>query len=112
MRLNYYRFPEGVDPHVRYTNGATERSGHCTLGYRSSRDCEVCADGCSECGKYHCDDAEEIVYGCTVTFAKKLLRKFGGSAWTEHCERDGGCFEVTPITLDGNNSRFKYNHHL
>jgi len=38
--------------------------------------------------------------------------KLGGSAWTEHCERDGGCFKVTPIELGKNNSKFKYNHHL
>ena len=31
---------------------------------------------------------------------------------TEHIERDGGVFEVTDITLNGNNSRFKYNRHL
>ena len=41
-----------------------------------------------------------------------LLKQYGGSAWTEHCERDGGCFEVTEIKLKGNNSRFRYNHHL
>lgn len=29
-----------------------------------------------------------------------------------HSERDGSCFEVTDITLTGNNSKFKYNHHL
>lgn len=34
------------------------------------------------------------------------------SAWTEHYERDGTLFEVTEIHLTGNNSRFKYNHHL
>ena len=49
---------------------------------------------------------------CTITFAKKMLRKFGGYAWTEHIDRDGGVFEVTNVTLTGNNSRHKYNHHL
>lgn len=29
-----------------------------------------------------------------------------------YVEREGGCFEVTEIKLTGNNSRFKYNHHL
>lgn len=53
-----------------------------------------------------------VIGGCSVTTAKKLLKKYGGSAWTEHLERDGGCFEVTEIKLTGNNSRFKYNHHL
>lgn len=58
---------------------------------------------------YYIDDTLE---GITVTAAKKLLRKYGGSAWTEHIDRGGGCFEVTPIQLTGNNSRFKYNVHL
>jgi hypothetical protein len=53
-----------------------------------------------------------LICGCSVTTAKKLLREFGGRAWTEHCDRSGGCFEVTPIKLGKNNSRFKYNHHL
>lgn len=112
MRINYYRFPEGVDPHTRYINGAINKGGHCSLGHTSCRGCEFCEDGWSVCEQYHCDVSEDTVDGCSVTTAKKLLREFGGSAWTEHCERDGGCFEVTPITLKGNNSRFKYNRHL
>ena len=59
-----------------------------------------------------CEPDERVLGGVSVTTAKKLLRQYGGTAWTEHGERDGGCFEVTPITLTGNNSRFKYNHHL
>lgn len=50
--------------------------------------------------------------GITVTYAKKLLKEKGGHAWTEHIDRDGSCFEVTEIKLQGNNSRFKYNRHL
>ena len=41
-----------------------------------------------------------------------MLKTKGGSAWTEHYDRDGGLFEVTKIELTGNNSRFKYNVHL
>lgn len=48
----------------------------------------------------------------SISTAKKLLKEQGGEAWTEHYDRDGGLFEVTPINLMGNNSRFKYNHHL
>lgn len=58
------------------------------------------------------DDGKEEECGISVTHAKQLLRERGGKAWTEHCERDGGVFEVTPIKLGGNNSRFKYNRHL
>ncbi len=57
-------------------------------------------------------DEEDMIGGITVTRAKQLLRKYGGSAWTEHYDRDGGLFETTPITLAGNNSKFKYNRHL
>ena len=59
-----------------------------------------------------CELDDRVLGGVSVTTAKKLLRKYGGSAWTEHIDRDGGCFEVTQITLTGNNSHFKYNHHL
>lgn len=62
--------------------------------------------------EHGCEPDDRVLGGVTVTTAKKLLKQYGGTAWTEHCERDGGCFEVTPIELTGNNSRFKYNHHL
>lgn len=45
MRINYYRFPEGVDPHTRYINGAINKGGHCSLGRTSCRGCEFCEDG-------------------------------------------------------------------
>lgn len=48
----------------------------------------------------------------SISLAKKLLKEKGGVAWTEHYERDGTMFEVTPIELKGNNSKFKYNKHL
>lgn len=48
----------------------------------------------------------------TITMAKKLLRTCGGYAYTRHIDRDGGCFEVTPVRLKGNNFRHKYNVHL
>lgn len=55
-----------------------------------------------------CKPGNRVLEGISVTTAKKMLKEHGGIAWTEHCERDGGYFEVTPITLSGNNSRFKY----
>ena len=60
----------------------------------------------------HCEEGEDTIMGCSITTAKKMLKQFGGTAWTDHIERDGGVFETTEITLEGNNSRFKYNHHL
>ena len=59
-----------------------------------------------------CDPDDRSIGGISVTTAKRLLKEHGGTAWTEHIDRDGSCFEVTPIKLSGNNSKFKYNHHL
>ena len=58
------------------------------------------------------ENGKEKDDGISVTHAKQLLKEKGGSAWTDHCDRDGGVFEVTDIKLKGNNSQFKYNHHL
>ena len=55
---------------------------------------------------------DRTIGGCTVTYAKDMLKRYGGHAWTAHIDRDGGVFEVTEIKLTGNNSRFRYNHHL
>lgn len=105
MRLHYYRFPESVDAHTRYIHGADFLAG---VGKRLDRDDPEVNN--REIG--YCTEADEIVYGISITTAKKLLKQFGGSAWTEHYERDGGCFEVTEIKLEGNNSKHKYNRHL
>ena len=43
---------------------------------------------------------------------KNLMKKYGGSGTTCHCERDGTPFETTPILLKGNNSEFHYNRPL
>lgn len=112
MRINYYEFPETVDAHTRYLNGACRKSGCCDTGRKNCRGCELCEGGWSECPHFRCTDAERTIDGCSVTTAKRLLQEFGGIAWTEHCERDGSVFEVTPIELGKNNSRFKYNRHL
>jgi hypothetical protein len=58
----------------------------------------------------------EIDGGYKLSTVKKLLKEKGGKGWTEHCERDGGCFEVTPIEPTGShkntNYDCKYNRHL
>lgn len=54
------------------------------------------------------DDPECV----SIKVAKKMLKSDGGEAWTEHYERDGTMFQVTPIRLKGNNSSFSYNRHL
>lgn len=67
-------------------------------------------DNAAELEEQGCPQEEDGGYSITVV--KKLLKKFGGYGYTCHCERDGGCFETSEIKLKGNNSRFKYNHHL
>lgn len=86
MRLNYYSFPDDFN------------------------DKEVML---KICGK---DDwtgePARIVGGLSVTYVKDLIKRYGGTGWTEHIDRSGSLFEVTDIKLKGNNSKFKYNHHL
>ena len=60
----------------------------------------------------HDCSSDDNVISCSVSYAKEMMRRYGGNAWTEHIDRDGSCFEVTEVKLAGNNSRFKYNHHL
>ena len=102
MRLNYYRFPEGTPEGVLLEHG-------CAVVLTDGR--EIYPDSIPEERRPLVDHIDHTI-SCRVSVAKKLMRKYGGAGWTEHCERDGGCFEVTPITLTGNNSRFTYNHHL
>lgn len=96
MRINYYQFPEDIDPHTMWLNGAEGLGGTGTPGEPDAV----------------CTEADPIINGISVREAKRLLKQFGGRAWTEHVDRSGGCFEVTEINLKGNNSRFKYNRHL
>ena len=113
MRLNYYKFPETVDAQTRFQNGAVAiDGGECGQGRESCRDCEIHDGFWTDCPHFIVNDAEDTLEGISVTTAKKLLRQFGGSAWTAHIERDGGVFETTEIRLAGNNSKFKYNQHL
>ena len=62
--------------------------------------------------EYGLRDGEYTLDGMSVSEVKKLIKKYGGVGYTMHCERDGTLFETTPITLNGNNSKFKYNCHL
>ena len=103
MRLNYYQFPEDSDPMTRFNEG-------CAVILKSGS--EIHPESIPDDKWPLIDRIDDTLGGITITAAKKLLKKYGGSAYTMHCERDGSVFEVTDITLKGNNSRFKYNHHL
>jgi len=114
MRLNYYRFPDTVDAQTRFQNGAdpTGERGCTANPHGDCFDCPHHEGNWYDCPHATVTDAGDTVGGITITHAKQLLRQFGGSAWTNHIERDGGVFETTEIKLTGNNSRHKYNRHL
>lgn len=103
MRLHYYTFPEGTPEQTLLDNG-------CAVILKDS--------GAHIYPKYIPEDCRDRVEGIdrtvsgSISWIKKMIKQYGGSGWTEHIERDGSLFEVTEITLKGNNSRFKYNHHL
>ena len=102
MRLSYYRFPEGTDESILLANG-------CGVVLKNGE--TVYPDSIPDDKRPLVDYIEDTV-SCCVSYAKKMMKQYGGAAWTEHIDRDGGCFEVTEITLTGNNSKFRYNHHL
>jgi hypothetical protein len=109
MRLNYYQFPEGVTDNTRAQNGAEALENTCEIDVERwtaldnphigcpAKDGDY---GCVGCSHLKCVKAGETVDGISVTRAKELLRTFGGEAWTCHIDRDGDCFEVTPILLN------------
>ena len=102
MRLTYYRFPENTDENILLKNG-------CARVLNDGN--EIYSDSIPEEKRNMIDHIDNTIF-CKVSVAKKLIRQYGGHAWTEHIDRDGGCFEVTPISLTGNNTKFHYNHHL
>ena len=113
-RLHYYKFPEGMDAHTRYINGADNINVECSEPSRET--CWDCpfnnGEGYRDCEKFVSLESENTISGISITRAKQLLKELGGTAWTYHIDRDGGVFETTAITLTGNNSRHKYNRHL
>ena len=103
MRLNYYRFPEDTSEEVLLAHGCeiVLKNGHKTV-----------KDHIPEEHREEVDYIDTLVGPTSVSYVKKLLKEYGGYGYTEHYERDGGLFDVTTIQLNGNNSKFKYNHHL
>lgn len=102
MRLSYYRFPDDTPESVLLENG-------CGVVLKDGY--EIYPDSIPE-DKRHLVDHIDHTVSCKVSWAKQMMKQYGGCGWTEHIDRDGGCFEVTEIKLTGNNSRFKYNRHL
>lgn len=101
MRINYYTFPPEMPIRACYdawTEGDDDPEPFCE---------NWTADEL---------EAEWREHDTTVTRAKKMLRKYGGSACTCHIDRAGHCFEVTPIEAKKSNRGtaygVKYNRHL
>ena len=61
---------------------------------------------------YYKKDENSDYQVISISGAKKLLKEQGGTAWTEHYDRNGAMFDLTVIELKKNNSKFKYNRHL
>lgn len=104
MRSSYYRFPKEMPLRERalaYLRDIQERE-----------DIEDVEEYLANASDEELDEDYPFEIECSISMAKKLLKRYGGDAFTQHFERDGGLFETTPITLKGNNSRFKYNRHL
>ena len=102
MRITYYRFPEEMPIRNCYD-----------AWMKGSEDYEPPpADMTDEEIENYFPRTQE----CTVTTAKKYIRKYGGCGFTEHIDRDGGCFEVTEIEVSKSNKGtvygVKYNRHL
>ena len=102
MRITYYYFPDSMPTEERIS------------AYLAASGIKLdMSDKFDRCR--HRTISEEVRDGriaVSITIAKKLLRSIGGEAETQHIERDGTVFEVTPVRLVGNNSRHKYNRHL
>lgn len=103
IRLHYYQFPDNTSEEVLLKEG-------CEVVLKSGGTISV--DSIPDDKRHLVDRVNNCLYGLSITHVKQLLKQYGGHGWTEHCERDGSLFEVTDITLKGNNSRFKYNRHL
>ena len=102
MRITYYTFPDNTPEEVLLENG-------CRILLKDGS--EIHSDSIPEDKR---DSVLEIDHtiNCSVSKAKQLMKKYGGAGITEHIDRDGCLFETTPVKLNGNNSRHKYNHHL
>lgn len=98
MRLNYYRFPETVNDDTKVSEG-------CAVILKSGE--EIYPENIPDDKRHLIDHVDDTLSGISVTHTKQLLKKYGGSAWTEHCDGDGYCLWATEITLKDNNSKFK-----
>ena len=109
MRINYYEFPDSMTDHERFVAGAANISGSCRLSLNGSscKGCPVYEEirktemfDFHLCEHFHSDQSEWKLNGVKASFAKEMLKKYGGTAYTYYCGKDG-VFEVTEIKLKG-----------
>lgn len=103
MRLSFYRFPDNSKEEDRLAAG-------CEIFLKNGG--TVHADTIPIEHRDEVDSVGFITGPWNINVIKSYMKKFGGSGYTEHYERDGSLFEVTEIELKGNNSKFKYSRHL
>lgn len=102
MKLTYYLFPDNTPEEILLENG-------CAVVLKNGE--EIFPSSIPDSKRDLVDHIDHEIH-CNVSTAKSLIKKYGGSGYIQHIERDGSVFEVTPIEIKGNNSRFRYNHHL
>lgn len=103
MRLNYYQFPDDISEDILLQEG-------CEIILHDGS--TIYSDCIPEEKRPLVKYIDRTLGGISLTRAKLLMKKYGGTGWIEHIDRDGGCFEVSEIKIKGYNSRYKYNRHL
>ena len=112
MRLSYYVFPDDTPEEILLQNGCGVVV--CSEEDINNEDADtwtIYPESISE------ERRPQVRYinheiNRNVSTIKKLMKTYGGYGYTMHIDRDGSVFETSEITLKGNNSKFKYNHHL
>lgn len=105
VRRYFYEFPKGTPESVLVEN-------NCEVHFKDGTTWADFPDGLTAQDRANLDYIETIISFGKVTPVKNLMKKYGGGGWVEHYDRDGRLFDWTPIELNKNNTRFKYNQHL
>ncbi len=101
MRITYYYFPDSMSVRDRVLATKQILEGKTDIT-------EVPEDIEDEV----LDRNFPIKVDITITMAKRMIKRYGGHAFTQHFDRNGGLFETTEVIIKGNNSIHKYNRHL
>lgn len=90
MRLNYYRFPKGTDESARLKEG-------CTVFLSTGQ--EIHPKNISKKLRPLVDMVDDICGPMTLAAVKNLMKKYGGTGYTEYYDLDGELFETAEIHL-------------